>query len=183
MRARLWRAIHLVWQAAKNCVLHWRGCGIPPRRLALTLALGFAVGCIPMVGIPTVLCAVLAIIFRLNHPVIQTANYAAMPLQFVLVAPLARMGGQLVPMHTTAALGARMHLHLSAVPLNRSTVHLAAWLGGLAGQALLAWLLIALPTVALLTLALTVLFERIGQPDEPEDAEAASLLRSGVFHQ
>jgi len=29
--------------------------GISPRRLALTLALGFAIGCIPVIGIPTVL--------------------------------------------------------------------------------------------------------------------------------
>jgi hypothetical protein len=34
-------------------------------------------------------------------------------------------------------------------------------MGGLAGQALLAWLLIAVPAVALMTAALTVLLRRI----------------------
>jgi hypothetical protein len=34
-------------------------------------------------------------------------------------------------------------------------------MGGLAGQALLAWLLIAIPAVALMTAALTVLLRRV----------------------
>jgi hypothetical protein len=42
-------------------------------------------------------------------------------------------------------------------------------LGGLAGQALLAWLLIAIPAVALMTAALTVLLRHI-----PEVAAAES---------
>ena len=63
----------------------WLRHGMSPRRLALTLALGFAIGCIPMVGVPTVLCAALAILFGLNQPAIQAANYAAMPLQIDLL--------------------------------------------------------------------------------------------------
>ena len=47
--------------AAKRNAILWLSQGISPRRLALTLALGFAVGCIPVVGIPTVLCAGLAL--------------------------------------------------------------------------------------------------------------------------
>ena len=36
----------------------WLRQGISPRRLALTLALGFAIGCIPVIGIPTAVCLV-----------------------------------------------------------------------------------------------------------------------------
>ena len=79
--------------AAKRKALLWLSLGISPRRLALTLALGFAVGCIPVIGIPTVLCAGLALALRLNQPAIQAANYAAMPLQFALIVPFVRLGG------------------------------------------------------------------------------------------
>src|SRR6185437_6664435 len=72
--------------------------GISPQRLALTLALGFVLGCIPLVGIPTGLCAILAVVFRLNLPAIQAANYAAMPFQLALLVPLVRLGGKMAPL-------------------------------------------------------------------------------------
>src|SRR5579872_594896 len=59
----------------------WLRQGTSPQRLALTLALGFAIGCIPVIGIPTALCLVVALGLRLNMPAIQAANYAAMPFQ------------------------------------------------------------------------------------------------------
>ena len=147
---------------AKRNVTQWLSQGISPRRLALTLALGFAVGCIPVVGIPTLLCAALALTLRLNFPAIQAANYAAMPLQLVLIVPFVRLGGWLVaagPAHTAAQppmqpIAAHSLLHLPVL-------HAAAWMGGLAGQALLAWLLVAVPAVALMTPALTRMLRRI----------------------
>ena len=68
--------------------------GISPRRLALTLALGFTIGCVPVVGIPTLLCAALALALGLNLPAIQVANYAAMPFQLALIAPFLRLGAR-----------------------------------------------------------------------------------------
>src|SRR5208282_6377489 len=82
--------------AAKRNAIYWLRQGISPRRLALTLALGFAIGCIPVVGIPTVLCSALALALRLNLPAIQAANYVAMPLQLALIVPFVRLGGWLV---------------------------------------------------------------------------------------
>ena len=89
---------------AKRDAILWLSQGVSPRRLALTLALGFAVGCIPLVGIPTVLCAALALAFRLNLPAIQAANYAVMPLQLALIVPFVRLGRWLVPAHSAPAL-------------------------------------------------------------------------------
>jgi len=138
--------------AKRNAAL-WLSQGISPRRLALTLALGFAVGCIPVVGIPTVLCAALALGLRLNLPAIQAANYIAMPLQLALIVPFVRLGAWLVsaqPAHI--APGALMNL---------SAMNLATHMGSLAGQALLAWVLVAAPAVALITFALTRMLRRI----------------------
>jgi len=128
--------------------------GITPRRLALTLALGFAIGCIPVVGIPTLVCAALALSLRLNLPAIQAANYLVMPLQLVLIVPFVRLGGWLVASSHTSSLQAGFLLHASP----RLMVTQMGWM---AGQALLAWVLIAAPTVVLLTLMLTRLLRRI----------------------
>jgi len=138
--------------AKRNAVL-WLSQGISPQRLALTLALGFAVGCIPVIGIPTVLCAALALGLRLNLPAIQAANYAAMPLQLALIVPFVRLGAWLISAQPARlAPGALMSL---------SAKGFATQMGSLAGQALLAWVLVAAPAVALITFALTRMLRRI----------------------
>lgn len=138
----------------KRTVAAWLHQGISPRRLAFALALGFAVGCIPVVGVPTVVCAGLALALRLNLPAIQAANYAAMPLQLLLMVPFVRLGGWLIAAgpHQAVKIGALLHT---------APAQLFAQMAGLAGQALLAWLLIAIPAVLLLTFTLTVLFRRV----------------------
>lgn len=144
--------------AAKRKAVLWLGLGVSPRRLALTLALGFAIGCIPVIGIPTVLCAGLALALRLNQPAIQAANYAAMPLQFALIVPFVRLGGWItsspVSAKSTSFLVPRTLEHFSAI-------NVASRISGMAGHALLAWLVAAIPAVILMTLALNLMLRRI----------------------
>jgi len=140
--------------AVKQKAALWLRQGIAPRRLALTLALGFAIGCIPVVGIPTLACAVLALGLRLNLPAIQAANYVAMPFQVALIYPFVRLGGWLFSAAPSQNLNASMLLHSSPLAL-------AAQMGNLAGHALMAWLLIAVPSVLLLTLTLTPVLRRV----------------------
>ena len=148
--------MRLIPAAAKRTAVLWLGQGISPRRLAVTLALGFAVGCIPVVGIPTVLCAGLALALRLNLPAIQAANYAAMPLQFALIVPFVRLGRWLLstPEHPARYLLPHAIEHFSAL-------NIASRMSGMAGQALLAWLVAAVPAVVLMTLALNLMLRRI----------------------
>jgi hypothetical protein len=140
--------------AMKRNTAAWLRQGISPRRLALTLALGFAIGCVPVVGIPTLVCAALAFALRLNLPAIQAANYIVMPLQLMLIVPFVRLGGWLLSSGPNPAARAGMLLHTT--PLR-----LVAQMGSLAGQALLAWVLIAVPAVLLLTFTLTPVLKRI----------------------
>jgi uncharacterized protein (DUF2062 family) len=132
----------------------WLRQGVSPYRLALALALGFAIGCIPVVGIPTVLCALLALALRLNLPAIQAANYAVMPLQLLLIVPFVRLGGWLFASGPIQATKAHALLRLS--PWN-----LFSQLSSLAGHAMLAWLVIAGPAVVLMTFTLTMLLRRV----------------------
>jgi uncharacterized protein (DUF2062 family) len=140
--------------AAKRSAVLWLSQGISPHRLALTLALGFAIGCIPVIGIPTVLCATVALALRLNLPAIQAANYAAMPLQLALIVPFMRLGRWLVSAEP-------MRLAQSRVLLSLPLLDVASHMGRIAGQALLAWLLVAIPAVALMTATLTLMLRRI----------------------
>jgi uncharacterized protein (DUF2062 family) len=140
--------------ALKRTAAHGLRQGISPRRLALTLALGFAIGCIPVVGIPTLVCAGLALLLRLNLPAIQAANYVVMPLQLLLIVPFVRLGGWLVAPGNTQTVRAGMLLHASPLVM-------ATQMGSLAGQALLAWVVIAVPAVLVLTFTLPVLLRRI----------------------
>jgi len=135
-------------------VEEWLRQGVSPERLALTLALGFAIGCLPVVGIPTALCMVVALGLRLNLPAIQAANYAAMPLQVALIFPFVRLGGWMFSLFN----------HGSASPALTSTSSplKLIWASGvLAGQALGAWFVVAIPMVLVMTLVLTALLRRV----------------------
>jgi len=143
---------YLDWM--KRTVALWLRQGITPRRLALTLSLGFAVGCLPVVGIPTLICAALALALRLNLPAIQAANYAAMPFQLLLIVPFVRLGGWLFDAGPIRASQIAALVHTPPYDL-------LSQLAGIFGHALLAWLLIAAPAVLLLTLGLTVLLRRV----------------------
>jgi len=135
-------------------VKQWLRQGISPGRLALALALGFAIGCIPVVGVPTVLCAAIALLLRLNQPAIQAANYAAMPLQIILIVPFMRLGKW---MFGTGAA----HPHVSDWLRNFVTIGPLAKLAWFAGQALFGWMLVAVPAVMLLWLMFTLMLRRI----------------------
>jgi uncharacterized protein (DUF2062 family) len=132
----------------------WLQQGLSPRRLALTLSLGFAIGCIPVVGVPTLLCAGLALALGLNQPAIQAANYAVMPLQLLLIVPLVRLGGWLMSSGHQEGVQVGVFLHAPSF-------RLVSQMGWLAGQALLAWLVLAVPVVLVLTFSLTILLRCI----------------------
>src|SRR5271165_9359 len=149
------------WRVMRRRVAEWLREGVSPRRLALTLAIGFVLGCLPLMGIPTGLCAMVAIAFRLNMPAMQAANYAAMPFQFALVVPLMRLGAKLTPMLSRPGLDLSELARAPVQLLAHSSTQIGAQVGLLAGQALLAWLLLAIPVAAVLTVVLTGLFRRV----------------------
>jgi uncharacterized protein (DUF2062 family) len=66
--------------------------GVTPDKLALSLALGMSIGLVPVLGVSTALCAVVALGLRLNMPAIQLVNYLLTPLQLLAVIPFLRFG-------------------------------------------------------------------------------------------
>jgi hypothetical protein len=61
-------------------------------KTAWTVALGFAIGMFPLIGVTTLACLLIARVLRLRQASIQLGNYAALPLQIVLVIPFLRLG-------------------------------------------------------------------------------------------
>lgn len=66
--------------------------GLTPRKLALTCATGIVFGLFPVFGTTTFICFALAILFRLNMPVIQVVNYLVAPLQLLFTIPFIKLG-------------------------------------------------------------------------------------------
>ena len=58
----------------------------------VSLALGVAFGIFPALGWTTALCAVAALVLRLNLPAIQIVNYFMYPAQIALLIPFFRLG-------------------------------------------------------------------------------------------
>jgi hypothetical protein len=135
----------------------WLRQGISPQRLAFTLALGFTIGCLPLVGVPTFACTALALGLGLNLPAIQAANYLAMPFQLALIVPFLKLGGRLMAFGVWPTLSAEKLEALPRIPGMTSAIHMS----GMAGKAVLGWLLVAVPAALLLTAALSPMLRRI----------------------
>lgn len=130
--------------------------GISPEKVGLGLACGIVIGIFPVVGVTTIICTIVAIIFRLNLPAIQLVNYLVYPLQFALLIPFFHFGDWL----------------FGADPLPYSAQELVAlfkadfWatvrqLWDTTLRAIAAWSIVSLPAIAALYYTLTPLVKRL----------------------
>jgi uncharacterized protein (DUF2062 family) len=115
--------------------------GVSPSRLALALALGLVIGLVPVLGVTTGLCALLAVALRLNQPAIQLANYIAYPLQLLLFIPFFKAGARLFGRPPVTLDFSRLQAELAEDTLGTIGRYLFDNLRALAAWALLAPLL------------------------------------------
>lgn len=66
--------------------------GITPEKIALTIAVGGACALFPIFGLTTLLCFLVALVLRLNQPVIQLLNQALWPVHLPAILWLVRLG-------------------------------------------------------------------------------------------
>jgi uncharacterized protein (DUF2062 family) len=130
--------------------------GVSPRRLALCVAIAIVVGNIPVLGVSTIICALIALVFRLNLPAIQLVQATMAPTQILLIIPFVRLGEwitQAPPQAVSikAALGLMSQGLWHAVVVLRDAIFHAG----------LAWCLIAPLSIYLLYRLLTAVFERM----------------------
>jgi uncharacterized protein (DUF2062 family) len=132
--------------------------GVTPEKMALSLALGVAIGVFPALGTTTALCALVAFIWRLNLPAIQIVNYFVYPVQLALLIPFFRAG---------EILFGAPHLPLSA-PQIVGMVRASVWgsirfLWTTTWHAMVAWCLAAPVFVALAYALLVPILRRVAR--------------------
>lgn len=76
--------------------------GITPEKIALSIAFGAVLGCMPFLGVTTTLCFLVAFLLRLNPVAIQLINYLMYPIQLALFIPFIRAGEKLFHTHPLA---------------------------------------------------------------------------------
>ena len=135
--------------------------GLSGEKLALCIALGVVLSIFPVFGTTTLLCAVAAFVFRLNLPLIQLVNYAAYPLQLVLLVPFHVAGSWLSGGHLSLETGSQM---IDSLQNDLWSGALQLW--DLILYAVLAWILVS-PLIALVLYRLLMpVVERIRSVDK-----------------
>lgn len=149
--------------------------GVSPRKLAFTISLGMFIGTIPAVWGSTLFCAGLALLFRLNHPSIQAANYLVYPVQLALIVPFYRIGAGIFPWGPSVSAemfskGIVNVWSVNLVPIAAATV-----------KAMAAWFIIAGPVALVLYFLLWAVFA-VSRPmsREKKPCSPGSELRKGT---
>lgn len=142
--------------------------GVTPEKIALSVALGVALGVFPALGWTTALCAIAAFALKLNLPAIQIVNYFMYPVQLALLLPFFRFGEKL--------FGAK-HLPISVAQIF-DLIHASVWnaiklLWTTTWHAIIAWGLLAPLVVGLIYVGLTPLLRRALRRQVEAAAEAA----------
>ncbi|HPF26717.1 MAG TPA: DUF2062 domain-containing protein [Steroidobacteraceae bacterium] len=134
--------------------------GIAPQKLALSLALAVVIGLIPILGVSTALCAIVALAFGLNMPAMQLVNYVLSPLQLLLIIPFVRLGESL-----TGAPAFPITIASGLELLSQGVLPAIRVLWDAIVHAALAWILVAPPAALLLFVALRPLLIRYQHRD------------------
>jgi len=129
--------------------------GITPDKLAQALTLGVVVGLIPILGVSTALCAIVALVLRLNMPAIQLVNYVLAPVQLLLIIPFVRFGEYL-----TGAPAFPITIARGLETISRGALPAIRVLWDAIAHAALAWAVIALLVAPILFVALRALLVR-----------------------
>ncbi|MBI5497606.1 MAG: DUF2062 domain-containing protein [Deltaproteobacteria bacterium] len=122
--------------------------GLTPGRLAFSVVLGGALGIIPVPWVSTVMCGVIALVFRLNQVAIQIGNVGVYPLQFLLFLPYVRAGEWLFGVEPLPFSVTQLAEMLQADPVGTLREF-----GETMARAVVAWLVLT-PPVAVIAYAL-----------------------------
>ena len=130
--------------------------GLSPEKISMGMACGIVLGIFPVLGSTTLLCAIAALIFKLNLPAIQLVNYLVYPLQLLLLIPFFQMGSWLfqvepLPLSAQEVIALlQSDLWGTIRSLWDTTLH-----------AIVAWLIVSLPILLTLHFIFTRLLRRL----------------------
>jgi uncharacterized protein (DUF2062 family) len=144
------------------------GRGHTPEKIALSIAMGIAIGLFPIFGTTTVLCVLAALALRLNHPAIQLTNQLMYPVQIPLIVVFIRIGESMLGVAPIPFSAAVLVAEMRANPGLLVERFGAATLHGILGWSIVAPVVVGLAYFAILPVL------RIVQR-RPAPAEAAVL--------
>jgi uncharacterized protein (DUF2062 family) len=140
--------------------------GVSPREIALTIALGFFLGITPVLGSTTLLCALAAVVLRLNLPAIQLVNGLVYPLQLMLLIPFYKCGAW-----AFGADASTISLDAVAAMIRADIGNTIRTLWVVTMHALAVWLALGTVGTAILYALLTPLMRRLYQSVSAQVAE------------
>lgn len=144
--------------------------GVTPEKLALSLAIGTALGCAPILGVTTALAFVICYATGLNSIAMQLTNYLMYPVQLVLLLPFIRAG---------EILFHEKHLRITALQIEqlaRSNVTFALrFLWTAIWHALIVWLVVAPAAVLIFYAVLTPILKHSAARLHQRRMQSASL--------
>jgi uncharacterized protein (DUF2062 family) len=145
--------------------------GLSPAKLALTVALGFIIGIMPLLGVATLVCTALGYRLRLNLPALLLICYLAGPFHLLLYLPFIKLG-----IWICGASDFRMSFD-EILDLFRQDWLMALnkiWLANMLG--VLAWALVSIPLGPLIFFSLRPLFRKMLYRQPPSREEEDVLL-------
>jgi uncharacterized protein (DUF2062 family) len=132
--------------------------GITPEKIALSIALGAAIGVFPVLGSTTLLCAAAALILRLNLPAIQLVNYLMYPLQLILFVPFLDAGSRVMRTAPIALSTKQVFGMIESDPWRLIKILWSATLG-----AMTIWVVLSPLVIGIIYIALAPLLRRLGR--------------------
>lgn len=132
--------------------------GIPSEKLALSVSIGIIGGTFPIIGLASVVCLILTLLFKQNIVIVQVTNYLVYPLQIILLLPLLRIGNSVL-----ASNHIELTLNQIVSAFQIGVLHGINELGIILLYGALAWVVVAGPALLILYLIFLVFFKRVKQ--------------------
>ena len=129
--------------------------GLSPKKLSMVISLGVAISVFPVLGATTIFCTAVSILFRLNLPAIQLANYAAFPLQIILFFPFLKIGEKV----SKVSLDPLSQVHLIAT-FDEGFIQAIIILFDYLMIACLGWVLIIVPIFIILNFSILAILKK-----------------------
>jgi uncharacterized protein (DUF2062 family) len=81
-----------IFKRVKQAVVNALRQGWSPQAVCWSVAWGFTWSIFPIYGITMATLGVIGMIWKLNHPIMQSINYLMAPVKFLLIIPYIRLG-------------------------------------------------------------------------------------------
>ena len=140
--------------------------GITPRKLALTVALGFVIGIFPFFGIASLFCTLVGWRFKLNIPVLLSTCYLAGPFHLLLYLPFIQIG---IWMFNADAFRFTFDEILNMLRQDWLDALSKLWLANLLG--IIAWFLLGVPFAGFIYVLMLPVFRKFVQVPAPKEEE------------